>query len=303
MYGTGGSPMGRIDRGVLWTLAGLAVVAFLLGACAPALEKGASHGRLQQEVHQIPLYTELRGRIGVGEVRSDYYGVRYYAGWRLGLEGGSTVEIDVQGQGTDPVLLVYEVDLQTGEASFVGLSDDVGASLDPALVLAADTPAELLLVVAEYWGRAGSYRIEVRCLEGACRDAEGLACGAARACPEGYWCRDGRCSELGRCDVAEACATQPLVHPMCVGSWSCEEAQCVWHCSADPVSPPPGQGEPCAAGDLCAPGLSCVHYYGIAGPSGPEFTSCEIPCSDDDVCPEGQRCRLVADGPGQVCRP
>src|SRR5262245_1992143 len=41
-----------------------------------------------------------------------------------------------------------------------------------------------------------------------------------------------------------------------------------------PPSGLPVQGMPCQAGK-CATGLSCVEYYGIAGPSGPKFTSCE----------------------------
>ena len=67
--------------------------------------------------------------------------------------------------------------------------------------------------------------------------------------------------------------------------------------------PAPGQGEPCATGDACAAGLECLHYFGIAGPQGPEFTSCEIPCTGNGDCPTEQVCTLIADGPGNVCRP
>lgn len=79
------------------------------------------------------------------------------------------------------------------------------------------------------------------------------------------------------------------------------------------VPPPPFDlaqlGAPCGEGDgngnRCpAAGTTCVKYYGIAGPRGPEFSSCEIPCADDkSVCPAGSRCVTVADGPGAVCRP
>jgi len=64
----------------------------------------------------------------------------------------------------------------------------------------------------------------------------------------------------------------------------------------------PKQGEGCAEGK-CAAGLTCVEYYGIAGPRGPKFTSCEIPCVGGGRCPGGQKCVTIADGPGQVCRP
>jgi hypothetical protein len=64
----------------------------------------------------------------------------------------------------------------------------------------------------------------------------------------------------------------------------------------------PQQGEPCPD-RVCAEGLTCVEYYGIAGPSGPLFTSCEIRCDDMGRCPCGQACITIYDGPGQVCRP
>ncbi|MSP61818.1 MAG: hypothetical protein EXR72_16085 [Myxococcales bacterium] len=74
-----------------------------------------------------------------------------------------------------------------------------------------------------------------------------------------------------------------------------------------PVFPPTaqaaaGQGDPCSNGK-CPPGLSCISYYGIAGPRGPRMTSCEIPCpSPTDRCPRGQVCVTIADGPGRVCQ-
>jgi hypothetical protein len=64
----------------------------------------------------------------------------------------------------------------------------------------------------------------------------------------------------------------------------------------------PGIEEPCGPGDRCAPGLTCVSYYGFAGPRGPQFKTCEIRCKDDSVCPKGRTCVTVSDGPGRVCR-
>jgi hypothetical protein len=64
----------------------------------------------------------------------------------------------------------------------------------------------------------------------------------------------------------------------------------------------PQQGQPCDAAGKCAAGLVCVRYYGIAGPRGPQMTSCEIRCSTNEQCPRGQSCVTIADGPGQVCR-
>lgn len=66
------------------------------------------------------------------------------------------------------------------------------------------------------------------------------------------------------------------------------------------------QGQSCAEeGAQCDNGLSCVSYYGIAGPSRPEFKTCEIQCSTSgstNQCPTGQSCVTVADGPGLVCQ-
>ena len=77
---------------------------------------------------------------------------------------------------------------------------------------------------------------------------------------------------------------------------------------ADPVADRPGPpawpalGEPCGANDTCGAGAECVTYYGIAGPKGPAFKSCEIRCTPDAACPDGRKCTTVADGPGSVCR-
>ncbi|MEY4512502.1 MAG: hypothetical protein RLZZ450_4624 [Pseudomonadota bacterium] len=65
----------------------------------------------------------------------------------------------------------------------------------------------------------------------------------------------------------------------------------------------PGRGDGCGPADTCAAGLTCVHYFGIAGPNGPEFSSCETPCvGKAAVCPAGTSCITIADGPGSVCR-
>lgn len=72
--------------------------------------------------------------------------------------------------------------------------------------------------------------------------------------------------------------------------------------SSRPAVARPGIGETCASGDVCAPGLSCVSYYGIAGTRGPEFKSCEVRCETDKACPKGRTCVTVSDGPGRVCR-
>lgn len=75
-------------------------------------------------------------------------------------------------------------------------------------------------------------------------------------------------------------------------------------CMMAAMAEAPGQGQTCGVNDRCAGGLTCVKYYGVAGAAGPQLSSCEIPCGKGKAaCPTGQSCRIVADGPGQVCRP
>jgi hypothetical protein len=68
------------------------------------------------------------------------------------------------------------------------------------------------------------------------------------------------------------------------------------------VTPETARGQKCGENDSCPTGLECVKYYGIAGPKGPQFTSCETKCSDGNACPSGLKCTTIADGPGAVCR-
>jgi hypothetical protein len=76
--------------------------------------------------------------------------------------------------------------------------------------------------------------------------------------------------------------------------------------TATPVEPmidTAALGANCDDTGACQSGVSCLKYFGIAGPSGPEFSSCEIPCTGKgDACPEGTKCMTIADGPGEVCR-
>jgi len=70
----------------------------------------------------------------------------------------------------------------------------------------------------------------------------------------------------------------------------------------EPVLDTAALGSDCRNGESCQTGTTCVSYFGIAGPSGPEFKSCEIQCAGKGACPEGTKCITIADGPGEVCR-
>lgn len=64
----------------------------------------------------------------------------------------------------------------------------------------------------------------------------------------------------------------------------------------------PGGGGAVCGDKTCAADEQCIEYYGIAGPSGPKFKECGIPCPSGKGCPEGKTCQTIADGPGPVCR-
>ena len=104
---------------------------------------------------------------------------------------------------------------------------------------------------------------------------------------------DAQC-QVGGCS-SEVCTAEQGVNTTCempADGWPTKGASC--GCV---------QGQSCKDA-ACAPGLQCVKYYGVAGPGGPQFATCEVPCPDgtDAACPKGQRCTTVADGPGKVCR-
>ncbi|MGB1014426.1 MAG: hypothetical protein ACPG4T_09865 [Nannocystaceae bacterium] len=97
----------------------------------------------------------------------------------------------------------------------------------------------------------------------------------------------------------------------------CVSGSCIWY-TADgqtleasqgvntgnpPSNPPSNPPTPAACGEkTCAAGESCLSYYGIAGPKGPRFQTCAIPCGPKRTCPKGKSCVTVSDGPGDVCQ-
>jgi eight-cysteine-cluster-containing protein len=126
-------------------------------------------------------------------------------------------------------------------------------------------------------------------------------------------CHTGGCSsEVCSADpgVVTTCEALPVSLPAGTAC-GCVESQCQWW-NADGVTLPPvpaPEPEASCATVLCQPPTVCLEYYGIAGPSGPKFVSCEIPCDPTAAakkkkksCPSGMSCVTIADGPGSVCR-
>lgn len=108
--------------------------------------------------------------------------------------------------------------------------------------------------------------------------------------------------------VVSTCEALPVSLPAGTAC-GCVESQCQWwNEEGTPLPPLPQPSEPEAscATMQCEPPTTCVEYYGIAGPSGPKFVSCEIRCDPTHKkksgCPEDMSCVTIADGPGSVCR-
>ena len=127
------------------------------------------------------------------------------------------------------------------------------------------------------------------------------ACAADSDCHEGGCSREVCSAEAG---VVTSCEVQTW--PQGDARCGCVAGECVWYRPVEAGKADFGgarHGLPCDNG-RCASGLTCVSYYGIAGPGGPLLKSCEIPCAATGAkCPEGQACVTIADGPGRVCRP
>jgi len=95
------------------------------------------------------------------------------------------------------------------------------------------------------------------------------------------------------------------------GNCGCVEGLCIWYKGGGGGSgggggggggAPAPSGEACSGHADCIDGKQCLEYYGIAGPNGPKFSSCEWSCADGKTCPKGTKCTTIADGPGEVCR-
>lgn len=109
-------------------------------------------------------------------------------------------------------------------------------------------------------------------------------------------------------DMMSTCDALPVQLPASA-SCGCVAGECQWWSSdgaqlaaapapPTPVTPPP----PPACGEkTCAEGEQCIEYYGVAGPRGPRFQTCGIPCKKGH-CPDGKKCVTIADGPGPVCQ-
>jgi eight-cysteine-cluster-containing protein len=140
----------------------------------------------------------------------------------------------------------------------------------------------------------------------------------ANACKTDGECKVAGCSgEVCSADADAMTACEALPVQLAEGTrCGCVEGECLWYGvavgaelrppaaerpKANEGAAPPRSGLTCGE-KTCEPDQTCVEYYGIAGPRGPKFQSCEWTCKTDAMCPSGMRCATIADGPGRVCR-
>lgn len=132
--------------------------------------------------------------------------------------------------------------------------------------------------------------------------------GFDNACNADADCYTGGCSGevcSAATDVITTCEVLPVSLPQGT-SCGCVQGQCIWWNPEGITLPPVEEPAPSSCATLlCQPPQVCIEYYGIAGPSGPKFASCEIRCGGEKnvACPDDLQCVTIADGPGQVCRP
>lgn len=144
--------------------------------------------------------------------------------------------------------------------------------------------------------------------------------GYPNACDADADCSQGGCS-------SEVCSAERGVITTCEAfqapKWpedaqcGCVATRCQWWSPSGATLPGGGAGgggddgggaaeggDGTCGGEACAKPKECISYYGIAGPNGPKFQSCEIRCkgAGKGTCPDGTKCVTIADGPGSVCR-
>lgn len=131
-------------------------------------------------------------------------------------------------------------------------------------------------------------------------------------------CKRGGCG-------AEVCSAEGAVNTTCealavkipaAADCGCLDNQCTWFTTDGSTLPPATSGAssggdatqpppdgPACGNKTCVSGEKCIEYFGVAGPAGPRFYECGIPCNPQKPnCPEAMSCVTIADGPGPVCR-
>ncbi|UJR80464.1 Kazal-type serine protease inhibitor domain-containing protein [Sandaracinus amylolyticus] len=226
---------------------------------------------------------ELRGVIDHGQALDASFSQRGYAGWLFTAAGGARIVLDASGHdGLDTVLYVYgpQRNQTWSRMRAIAVNDDARGTLDSHVELRAPADGTYLVVVREYFDRAGSFTLSLGCTGSECRPVCRLGeCPSGSACEQRFCIRAPCPSFCAPIDPTVACETDvdcvAVPTTCCSCAWGGHE-RAVNASYADAFAPvcDPDVREPCRAVYLC----------------GAEQPACVA-----------SRCEMVAATPGSEC--
>ena len=100
------------------------------------------------------------------------------------------------------------------------------------------------------------------------------------------------------CNIPSDCSEKDLIHPMCVGNWTCVENQCGWKCNTQPKPQPPEDKPPTLTKETCESANGHWNECGSACRGAPPGTACIMMCVQycecggiaGFGCPQGYQC-------------
>nr|MDQ3037807.1 hypothetical protein [Myxococcota bacterium] len=135
---------------------------------------------------------EVHGTLELGQTIDATFATRGYAGWLFTVAPGARIVLDARGRDdSDPVMYLYgpQSGRSWSRARAIAINDDFGGTLDSHLDVRVRTGGTYLVVVREYWARAGAFSLSLGCGDAECR----AECGEDDACPTGSACERVYC--------------------------------------------------------------------------------------------------------------
>lgn len=164
--------------------------------------------------------TQIVGNIEYGDtIRGDFI-KRKYLGYEFEGKAGDIITINLQGTSgdVDTVLYLYPPEGRRSRRPIASNDDiDYPDIVDSAIVdFELTQDGTYLIVITDYYKRAGSYVLTLNCTGGNCETTKMCGGIAAIQCPEGQWCKldgnypdaGGHCVKAGSCENDEDCSGQ-----------------------------------------------------------------------------------------------